>query len=714
MLATLSEDQILEYLRNWLSKLNLYNIFVDFGRKVGWIIVKLLTELNSVLTEGMSSVYKVTAFWKYDKIANWLSSPTVQAVVWTLFTLSIIYVGYTFIFKGEEADAHSTLRNIIFSLIMFFGLPFIVDQSINFASGIDQAFNAKPEATSLQIVQANVSDLFTIDSKVGWNTKADDKKEYNDIKTKEDLYTIDIGEPMPISHWYSSDTGLSDDGDEVLTHKIYNSNGKQTLVELDTSLIGFDETYFRYSWHPFIIILSLLALSIVLCGSIAKTFYLIYQIGYLNMAAAPIFMGDAHSGGRTRAWLVAIRDTLFSMFFVSMSITYYSYLVSFVSQDSLGLNGPMRVLAILIGAMFVLKGPTKLAEILNLDVSLGGKGAIFGALAAGHGIKRLAQGGFRGAKNVTDNVTNLGADLLNKGSSNMDKKMQDQTPMFSGKNFGESTPPEPTEIPAAPQQVGSGNSTQNISPETVPANDMQAQSNPASVIPSSNQGRTATLSSNPVSGYKGSISSNGAPHFNSNGAMLSAGTESARQQIATTGIPFKGSISSQNVPAISSSGEIQGIGNNSNSVDTKTPNSIPSSVSTPPSLSQNSTSDNSNSNLSGTGYVGSSTIPGNVHDSKAVPSNISEMSNPSGTINSGSQANHSIPAANSSLAKPPTSKNLSSGNQAPSKAGNPDKNTIGNTQINTVSGKSNQVKPTRNIGSTRKSTLDDFNKKDSD
>lgn len=410
----MSNEEIIARLLEFDPLLNIAKFWVSALRDISFNLLLGIKGFVDALGEGVSQMYQLMNFWDSQAVRNFIDP--YRPVVISLMTLAMLWIAFRLI-GDPKKDKQKIVNNILMAILMFVGLPFFMGQAGELVSAGREGLQQPSEAT-LQIFKDNITDLYTID-KQGWKYPANDVG-VNDIQKTQNLNLLDISEEVDTDLHLFKESPLSKEGKEILTKKVLEVNGEAQLAKMK-GVLKWDEAYYRYSWHPWYILLELLAYGLVLLFTIFKTAKICYEIGAMRVLSYGLVLTDLESGQRNKTLLLKIRDSFIVLYLLSVLLTLFVLYMTSVRE--LSLEKPWDIIAILAGAMAAIDGPNIVEQLFGIDAGLSSVGrSLVGftqsSMAATSAGKAMASGvskSMQTAKSVggkaVRGATNAGAGL---------------------------------------------------------------------------------------------------------------------------------------------------------------------------------------------------------------------------------------------------------------------------------------------------------------
>ncbi|HGW6169785.1 TPA: pLS20_p028 family conjugation system transmembrane protein [Enterococcus faecalis] len=410
----MSNEEIIARLLEFDPLLNIAKFWVSALRDISFNLLLGIKGFVDALGEGVSQMYQLMNFWDSQAVRNFIDP--YRPVVISLMTLAMLWIAFRLI-GDPKKDKQKIVNNILMAILMFVGLPFFMGQAGELVSAGREGLQQPSEAT-LQIFKDNITDLYTID-KQGWKYPANDVG-VNDIQKTQNLNLLDISEEVDTDLHLFKESPLSKEGKEILTKKVLEVNGEAKLAKMK-GVFKWDEAYYRYSWHPWYILLELFAYGLVLLFTIFKTGKICYEIGAMRVLSYGLVLTDLESGQRNKTLLLKIRDSFIVLYLLSVLLTLFVLYMTSVRE--LSLEKPWDIIAILAGAMAAIDGPNIVEQLFGIDAGLSSVGrSLVGftqsSMAATSAGKAMASGvskSMQTAKSVggkaVRGATNAGAGL---------------------------------------------------------------------------------------------------------------------------------------------------------------------------------------------------------------------------------------------------------------------------------------------------------------
>ncbi|MCQ30277.1 hypothetical protein DUD46_13470 [Listeria monocytogenes] len=383
-------QEIVNILKEFQDVLGLTDWFSAPCRSFIWWVDKMFANILGSLTKGLDSAYEFLDFYNSTKINDFIDD--YKGIFFSLMTLAIAYLGFQIIRGNKELN--KIVSSTLFAISLFVALPWLLGQGTDLLmAGKDALPNNKHQA--LTIIQENITDVYAIDAE-GWTTKNPEPR--NEIADMTDVNLLDINESVDMGGFFIDDSPLSDKGQDVLSKKLTKIDGKYVVTKPVSHFFTEDQTYYRYSFHPFLMLFQLVGKALVLGFTIAKTMMMLTSLGILKVLTVGTALTDLETGQRNKKLLLKIRNTLIVLYIMLVMLYMYDITMAFVSASEM--SSFMKAFAIIVLSIMFMDGPDIVEELFGIDA----------------GLKSVSRGliGFAmGTKTATD-LAKGGADLSKK------------------------------------------------------------------------------------------------------------------------------------------------------------------------------------------------------------------------------------------------------------------------------------------------------------
>ncbi|MGL4730908.1 MAG: pLS20_p028 family conjugation system transmembrane protein [Clostridium sp.] len=386
----MSDAQVIEILKSF-DVLNRSSIWADAFRFIMWHINLGLSKVVDLLSNSLSEIYSVMNFFNSKYVNDFIDKYIV--VIFAFASIALAILGWKIIIKKEN-DYNKIITNALIAITIFVVLPWGMQQGESLVkAGVNLLDGNVSKST--KIFSSNITDLYLID-KNGWKNQNPQPKNY--IKDDSSLSFLSITEIMDTGGLFTS-TKLSDDGTKILKHKISDASGEYKLEELKSHLVYEDEGYYRYSWHPFFILIELGTMALVLFFTCFKTAQLIQELGILKIIVQGTALTDIETGQRNKKLIEKVKNTFIILYIIMLLLNIYLLFVDFVTASKI--SKATQLVMILASGILVIDGPNFIEEMFGIDAGLKSISRSIIATAQGaKGIKDFASAIGKGASAV--------------------------------------------------------------------------------------------------------------------------------------------------------------------------------------------------------------------------------------------------------------------------------------------------------------------------
>ncbi|RIZ57381.1 pLS20_p028 family conjugation system transmembrane protein, partial [Paraclostridium bifermentans] len=388
----MSDAQVIEILKSF-DVLKRSSIWADAGRFIMWYINLGLSKVVDLLSNSLSEIYSVMNFFNSKQVNDFINKYIV--VIFAFASIALAILGWKIIVKKEN-DFNRIITNALIAITIFVVLPWGMQQGESLVkAGVNLLDSNGNVSSSTKIFSSNITDLYLID-KNGWKSPNPHPKNY--IKDDSSLSFLSITEIMDTGGLFTS-TKLSDDGTKILKHKINDASGEQKLEELKSHLVYEDEGYYRYSWHPFYILIELGTMALVLFFTCFKTAQLIQELGILKIILQGTVLTDIETGQRNKKLIEKIKNTFIILYVIMLLLNIYILFMDFIASSNI--SKPTQLVMILASGILVIDGPNFIEEMFGIDAGLKSiSRSIIAAAQGAKGMKDLASAIGKGASAV--------------------------------------------------------------------------------------------------------------------------------------------------------------------------------------------------------------------------------------------------------------------------------------------------------------------------
>lgn len=391
------EDKLLKF----KAILHVASFILDGLRQVGFLLLKGIAVTVDSVSGMTKSVYKLINFYNYKPIRDMID--TYQPAILALGAIGVAFLGYQMM-SSKKLDRFKIINNAILAMTILVLLPWGLQQGTQLVTAGNKILTNKRSA-STQVFKNNITDLYTVD-KNGWKST----KTQNDIDNKTDVQLMDISEKVDTDNHLFKKSPLSNEGKKLLSKQLIMVNGKKKAANMKSFWGIGDPSYYRYSWHPWLITLELLTKLVVYCFVMFKAARMINELGLLYILTMGISLTDLKEGQRNKQLIMKIRDTLVILYMVMFLISFFDIWSAFIAEANI--PHVVKGVAIAAGAWGVIDGPNFIEQLFGIDSGLSSVGKTAIAMSQTGSIgknlsssiskmpKNLAKGAYNGGRKV--------------------------------------------------------------------------------------------------------------------------------------------------------------------------------------------------------------------------------------------------------------------------------------------------------------------------
>ncbi|HAB8811056.1 TPA_asm: hypothetical protein GYS95_12450 [Listeria monocytogenes] len=438
----MSDQEIAKILEKFQDVLALTDWFSAMGRAMIWWVDKMFANILGSLTKGLDYAYEFLNFYNSPMINTFLKD--YFPVMLIMMTAAFVYLGFQ-IMQGKK-ELNKIVSSTLFAVSLFVALPWLLDQGTELLkAGKESLPNNNHQA--LTIIQSNITDVYEIDAD-GWTTKK--PKPLNNIENMTDVNLLDINESVDMGGFFIDDSPLSQDGQDILSKKLTKIDDTYVVTKPVSHFFTEDQTYYRYSFHPWLMLFQLVGKALVLGFTIAKTMMMLTTLGILKVITFGTALTDLETGQRNKKLLLKIRNTLIVLFLMLVLLYVYDITMAFVSASNM--SAFMKAFAIIVLSIMFMDGPDIVEELFGIDAGLKSvsRGLIGFAMGAKTGSD-MAKGGAnltrklaKGAGKATKKTATVGGVFLGGAKGALDgfkeRDSKGAEPSASGDASGKGAP----------------------------------------------------------------------------------------------------------------------------------------------------------------------------------------------------------------------------------------------------------------------------------
>ncbi|MCX0367917.1 pLS20_p028 family conjugation system transmembrane protein [Clostridium perfringens] len=405
-------------------------------RWVGWKLIVILANIDSVIEEAVNKIYTLNSFFQSNEINSLIDR--YKPIMWAIFAISLLVLGYK-LMLNKKRDRQNIVTNILFSLIVVMALPMMMLQMSKITDMIVTDAKSGYTTSANLLVKDSLYDLYALDQN---NFDFSNKNNISDSN----ILNININEEFEINNETKNE--------DIFKYKIEMlPSGEPDEVKLEKNWIAMDENYYRYNIDFIPVIISLLTTGVTLLCVGFKVAKLIYELAFKKLFAIIFAFADIEDDNKR---LKAILKDILSSFLIIMLtaillklyILFNAWLSTVVSSTDIGIgftSGTLAKLIFQISVSFaVVDAPNLVERILGIDAGLksgfntmmGAYAATKGMLGAGKSAVKMAGLGMKGMDKVMQGGATLaGATAgLVGGDSNNKRLSQEQEEVRNQQN----------------------------------------------------------------------------------------------------------------------------------------------------------------------------------------------------------------------------------------------------------------------------------------
>lgn len=411
----MNKEELTDKLLEFAEYLNEGSMVTDVFRWLGWAIVRGIAALVDGLEKVTDDVLLIKVFFENEDVAQFLV--TIRPLLWLLFALSLVFVGYLLIFQ-RKMNAEIVAINIIICLgiLTILGTSMskvndFTDATISFTknggqnqtiangegqeaisdSSVNEGGLYGGGSVSDSIIKRNVVDLVMFDRD---NWKSTDLEEKNNFSESKARY-LDAQQKFDADKLSDIDIDLSKDGKKISQNYLALGVENETPVKFDQGGLEYNNVYYyRYTINWFTILVTLAVMGFTLFSIAYKICRLSFELAFNHILATIIAPIDIHDGQKTKKIIQEIIATFAVIILIFISMKLYILGTSFLEEN---LSGIAYLIALIAFSVAVVDGPNMVEKLFGIDAGLkNGWGLVAGAYAAtkliGSGANGLAKG----------------------------------------------------------------------------------------------------------------------------------------------------------------------------------------------------------------------------------------------------------------------------------------------------------------------------------
>lgn len=389
----LKEEELVGLLETFNNHLHLSGPFSHFFREVGWLINRGLLVVSDATEKLLNAVFSLADFIGSKKITGFITEW--RTLIFAIGTIGLILFCYRYM-RDKNVSKQNFFDNLILGMSVALVLSTVLVTLTGVAFGTANLIRSDGETSGQSVVKSNITDLLQYDDN-NWTTEK--LKDTNNIPSDNIKY-IKINEQLK-----AKDKRLtSDKSKELLKVKInVGADGKTVSEKNEKGVFKWDEHYYRYSWHPWVIAFTLIMTIFVNVLTSFKYLKIIYELAFNQIIAVFFSLQNLTDASKLNKILQAIGNLLTAVVLMALSLRVYYEFTAYVTSQNLG---AVTTLFITIGlGLAVIDGPAIIQELTGVDGGV--KSTAMGAIgmgAAAFGMSKLAKSGIDLGKQAASKV----------------------------------------------------------------------------------------------------------------------------------------------------------------------------------------------------------------------------------------------------------------------------------------------------------------------
>jgi hypothetical protein len=389
---------LIEIYRQFNDYLKIDNLFVSGFRTVMWALIQGLKIVSDAFDSVVDKVYELVKFLTTDRLSkalgeyNWL--------IYSIGTICLVYFFIQYMRNGKRTQISSLLDNIMLGMGVILISTSLTAMVMQGAFGIAEAISGVGDSTANKVIKENIYDVTTFDS---FNWQSTDQ--VSPIKVSNDY--LDMLNPTETVK--ASDFRFENDvSKEIFENKlIINKDQKPETKRLTSGLFKLDEHYYRYSWHPWVILVQMLLMILVQAATSFKYTKSVFNAAY-NAIIMPFFgFSDLIEGAKVKKIISSTINIAINIVMWAVTIMLYRLFTAYIT--TLDWNAIQKLIVTLFLTFALLEGPFIIQELTGQDggIRSESKALLASGVAAAFGAKRLPGAIKSGADKVRDGFNKM-------------------------------------------------------------------------------------------------------------------------------------------------------------------------------------------------------------------------------------------------------------------------------------------------------------------
>ncbi len=364
----------MDKLRYWDALLSQYGVFQEFGRWIGWMLVKGLKVVSDMAETLVNEVYKLLDFTSYAGIGKFFNTREVQILLWILIAFSIFVIAWNLIFNSKEYKPKIQQQVCIMVIVICF-----MPQLFTFLNTVTiqaKDFMQGGQGTNLsnQIVADGVTDLKYIDGK-GFNNYVvtDNIAKGKNGQTKNGFTSgkeknVNYIDPTEV---ITKDSDVNSE-DLLLNQIITTEDGNLVVQKIEKKkflgLIDVTPWYFRYHIDFLSIYLSLGATIIAFFFTAWKVAKILFELAFHHLLAVFMSASDLSSGQRIKTVFKSLGSIYVVLMLLPVLMKLFALAQTYVGQNIS--NGFVKGFVLVALAFAMIDGPNIIERVLGVDAGI--------------------------------------------------------------------------------------------------------------------------------------------------------------------------------------------------------------------------------------------------------------------------------------------------------------------------------------------------------
>lgn len=396
-LLAIDADEYIEIYKKYDEYFSNFSIVTDILRDLGWLILKGLLSLTSMLNILLDKAFDFINFLDSDEVNQFFNM--IKPFIWTVLLFAIVYLAYCYLYAHEKPKG--VITNVLIFAVTVTALPYLMTQMNQFVTYGKEVLSSNIGENSYELLVPYITDLVYLDS-IDFDSEKIESGSRNGFTDKNsgNIQYLNVNEVVDPGDYKLVNEKLFK---QQISSEIKKGKEELTVKDIKKSKFFFKDTtpyYYRYHINFFIAALYLLALILVMAFSSVKLIQLVYELVAEKIMAPFIAAGDLTGGQKIRKALIGILNgyitILCVLFLQRLFIISIGWINTKTWSDNAAGNGFIKTVMIVSGALFIIDGPNFFEQIFGVDAGLKSVGqALQSAYYASQmigGVKRAVTG----------------------------------------------------------------------------------------------------------------------------------------------------------------------------------------------------------------------------------------------------------------------------------------------------------------------------------